>query len=65
MSPIAMALLGLVAYKAIKQLSPSNKAPRPPIAAHRLQAGLPVEASADCFRVPWAASLPAAPPAAC
>ena len=65
MSPIAMALLGLVAYKAIKQLSPGQPMPRPPIATHRPQARLPVVALADCFRVHWAASLPAAPPAAC
>ena len=65
MSPIAMALLGLVAYKAIKQLSPGQPTPRPPTAAHRLQAILPVEALADCFRVHWAVFLPAAPPAAC
>jgi len=65
MSPIAMALLGLVAYKAIKHLSPDQQpnavpANRGPSTADTL----PVAASAECS-VRWAASSRAAAPAAC
>ncbi len=65
MSPIAMALLGLVAYKAIKQFSPGQPSTAP---ANRgtSTAGSPSGGGlGGLLRVHWAASLPAAPPAAC
>ena len=66
MSPIAMALLGLVAYKAIKHLSPDQQPNAVPANRGHIDRGhsLPVAASAGCS-VRWAASSRAALPAAC
>ena len=65
MSPIAMALLGLVAYKAIKQLSPDQPNAVPANRGTSTAGILPVVAWAGCFKVHWADSLQAVPPAAC
>ena len=65
MSPIAMALLGLVAYKAIKQLSPDQPNAVPANRGTSTAGILPVAALVDCCRVHWAVFSRAALPAAC
>jgi len=59
MSPIMMAILGLLAYKAMKGLSGSSR-PAPAPARRAEPADL-----ATCSRVGWAACSPAVPRAPC
>ena len=71
MSPIMMAILGLIAYKAMKGLSGSSRpapAPQARPTGGTVAAGMPgagPAGSAMCSRVGWAASSPAAQPAPC
>ena len=67
MSPMTMAILGLLAWKAVKHLTAGQPGATPaPAPRHVARNAAPLAAagSAVCSRADWAACSPAAPPAA-
>ena len=66
MSPMTMAILGLLAWKAVKHLTAGQggATPAPAPGTRRRIPRLAAAVSVVCSRAGWAACWPAAPPAA-